>query len=282
MPLNAERWNEAAGSPTKTTTPAPRRVGEPVKNPAPETGRLYRADWAGFLAWCRVHHHVSLPAMPVTVAAYLMEASASAGRPIIARRKAAIAAMHRAHGLPVPTLDRAALAGLRQAARNRPAVARQAARPTPAQWSRLANACPGDLAGLRDRALLLLAAATARDPGAAGSGVPVAHLLLLDAEDVRFEAGWVALTLRTRDGEEALLRTVRVARGTSAASCPARVLEDWLRASGTKFGPVFRKVDRWGNAEHTRLGPDGLRRIVQRREAGGRGRVAKAPDRGRP
>jgi hypothetical protein len=42
-------------------------------------------------------------------------------------------------------------------------------------------------------------------------------------------------------------------------------LEDWLRASDTAFGPVFRKVDRWGNVEHARLGADAWYRIVAQR-----------------
>ncbi len=32
-----------------------------------------------------------------------------------------------------------------------------------------------------------------------------------------------------------------------------------------RFGPVFRKIDRWGNVEHATLAPDGLRRIIARR-----------------
>jgi hypothetical protein len=44
-----------------------------------------------------------------------------------------------------------------------------------------------------------------------------------------------------------------------------QALRDWLRASDTRFGPVFRKVDRWGNVEHRALGRDAVRRIVARR-----------------
>jgi hypothetical protein len=38
-----------------------------------------------------------------------------------------------------------------------------------------------------------------------------------------------------------------------------------MRASACSFGPVFRKVDRWGNVEHRRLGADAVRRILRRR-----------------
>jgi len=38
---------------------------------------------------------------------------------------------------------------------------------------------------------------------------------------------------------------------------------------------VFRKIDRWGNIEHRRLGTDALRRILMRRTLR-RGRTGKA------
>ena len=44
--------------------------------------------------------------------------------------------------------------------------------------------------------------------------------------------------------------------------CPVQALRDWLSASDTLSGPVFRKVDRWGNVEHQPVGPDGLRRVI--------------------
>lgn len=119
-----------------------------------------------------------------------------------------------------------------------------------ALWVRLAMQCPRDLAGLRDRALLLLAA---------DGQATIEDLLGLEQEQVRL----------TENGAE--LRLVRetplkVTVPPGMAACPVRALEEWLQASETRFGPVFRKVDRWGNVEHARLGPDGLRRIVARRQ----------------
>jgi hypothetical protein len=38
-----------------------------------------------------------------------------------------------------------------------------------------------------------------------------------------------------------------------------------MDATDSRFGPVFRKVDRWGNVEHRPLGTDAVRRIVARR-----------------
>ena len=128
----------------------------------------------------------------------------------------------------------------------------------------------------RDRALLLLAAAT-RD-----GGVTQGALLGLDAEHVRFTAAGVTLRLRRRTDEAEPNHAVALTRlvaGMAAAACPVRALEDWLRTSATRFGPVFRKVTRWGNVEHARLGPDGWRRIVARRAKRSKRRRAPVPER---
>jgi hypothetical protein len=44
-----------------------------------------------------------------------------------------------------------------------------------------------------------------------------------------------------------------------------QALRAWLDSSATRFGPVFRKIDRWGSIEHHRLGTDAVRRILARR-----------------
>jgi len=254
---------------------------------AAETRRLYAADWAAFAAWCRGRRHAALPASPATVAAYLGSLSATLKSGALARRAAAIADQHRRTGHASPGADPAVRAVLRavrhargQACQTRPDTpdtpptppVRRRAAPGPAQLARMAARCPGDLAGLRDRALLLLAAA----------GLDAERLLTLDREHVRFTAGGAELA---GSGDKAGAGTgegVAVARLASAAkpaanakrfgersdlrgACPVRALEDWLRSSDTRFGPVFRKVDRWGNVEHRRLRPDALRRIWRRR-----------------
>jgi hypothetical protein len=41
-------------------------------------------------------------------------------------------------------------------------------------------------------------------------------------------------------------------------------VEAWLQAPDTRFGPVFRKINRWGGVEQGRLRPDGARQILRR------------------
>ncbi|MGI4945939.1 MAG: hypothetical protein ACRYHQ_36175 [Janthinobacterium lividum] len=210
-----------------------------------------------------------MPAAPAAVAAYLTSVSTSLKPGALARRAAAIADRHRRAAHPSPGEDddvRAVLRAARAAQRSTIAVSavRQisvSVRPrvrtivSAAQLARMAMRCPGDLAGLRDQALLLLRAA----------GIDAARLIALDREHVQLSSHHVELTLPMRGGEAS--EVVVLARGTSRASCPVRALDSWLHSSDTRFGPVFRKVDRWGNVEHRRMRADALRRIWKRRAA---------------
>jgi integrase len=58
-----------------------------------------------------------------------------------------------------------------------------------------------------------------------------------------------------------------ISRGKRRETCPVRAVEAWLEASACKYGPVFRKVDRWGTIEHRRLGSDAVREILLKRAA---------------
>lgn len=226
-------------------------IGQPRAVQRPETVRVYAAEWIAFVAWCRAARRSSLPADGETLTAYLVDVAPGVGRGTVGRKRAAIRAMHRQHGLPLPALDSGMRAAIRRAGGPvRPAGPDRAEVRSSVAWVRLAMRCPRDLAGLRDRALLLLAA---------DGRATIEDLLGLGREQVRLTEGGADLRLARATPLE-----VTIPRG--AAACPVRALEEWLQASETRFGPVFRKVDRWGNVEHARLGPDGLRRIVARRE----------------
>jgi integrase len=245
---------EAATRAAPTSLP-PRAVSSrPSRRrpPAPETMRLYAGDWAAFVTWCRNVQRSPLPAEPAAIAAYLGTLAGRLSHGSLSRRVAAIVDQHRQHGFASPATDPIGKTILREARRS--ATRRRPLPPPAAQLARMAAACPGDLAGLRDRALLLLAAAT---------GLGRTALIGLDMEHVRFTAAGVELTVHGAGTEHVII----IQRGASLATCPARALEDWLRSSDTSFGPIFRKVDRWGNVEHRRLGTDAIRRILARRSS---------------
>jgi site-specific recombinase XerC len=154
---------------------------------------------------------------------------------------------------------------------------RPAAKPL-ATLIRMAVRCPRDLAGTRDRALLLLAA----------SGLGRAALVGLDVEHIRFTATAAELSLSAVGGRVGRRTAgqgrgdpVVLRRGADRAVCPVQALHDWLDTSDTKFGPVFRKIDRWGTLEHHRLGTDAIRRILARRTLRRTAKPHQAPERTR-
>ena len=279
-PANDTNSGTASGAEPSQPVARARVVGDPADDPTPATLKLYAGDWACFVHWCREHGHAPLPASAATLAAYLLAMAPGLRRGSLGRRRAAIGTMHRQAGLPVPLLHADTHEALRRAAK--PKLAARVQKPTAASLVRIAKACPRDLPGLRDRALLLLAAAmlgakhsrpaTAAPPDddavhGGADGVKRLFLLGLDAEHVRFTASGVALGLRTRSDAAEPSRIVTLTRAATTSACPVRALEDWLRASDTAFGPIFRKVDRWGNVEHGRLAPDAWHRILARRGA---------------
>ena len=248
---------------------------------ATETGRLYACDWAAFAAWCDAQEQTPLPASPDTAAAYLALLARRLAPGTLTRHAAALNDRHRRAGHPAPCDDPGVRAVL-QAARERHCAkqdeaptsktpSRRAATPGPARLARMAARCPGDLAGLRDRALLLLAAA----------GLDRETLVRLDREGVRITNAGVELILPSLaagvSGEGVPTRTLALRRAAAVLACSVHALEAWLRSSGTRFGPVFCKVDRWGTVEHGRLAAAALRGIWQARAVPAR-RDRRRPD----
>ncbi len=214
------------GLEAKDVEPGSPAIGQPRTHQRPGTMPLYAAEWLAFVAWCRVAKRVALPADAETFAAYLLASAPGTSRGTLGRKQAAIRAMHRQHNLPVPAIDAAARAAVRLVAS---LATVRASRMLPSGKPRatlvqIALMCSLDLAGLRDRTLLLLAAA--------GS---MAHdeLLELQREQLRFVEAEVELRLAW-----AMLEVVLVPRDT-AAGWPVRALEAWLHASTTRFGPVW-------------------------------------------
>jgi site-specific recombinase XerC len=236
----------------------------PVRPAAAETLRLYALDWTSFETWCAAAGLTPLPATAATVVAFLTEAAPALSAGTLARRASAIAARHRQRGFAVPTLDRTVKALLRTARRN--AAPRRTLGPAPAQLMGLAGGCGGDPTGVRDRALLLLAA----------SGLGPAALVGLDVEHIHLTATAAELTL---DPAGDWVGRLAIPCDADRSRCPVQALRDWLQMSDTRFGPVFRKIDRWGNIEHRRFGVAAVRHIVRRRtpRRARRSRQAAAP-----
>ena len=226
---------------------------------APETLRAYATDWDAYTAWCRQAGCAPLPAEPTAVAAYLAACAPGYSRAALERRLAAIGHQHRLRDLPWSASHPAIRTTLRGIFRRHGSARRQAAALTSAELRRLVETCGDDLVGRRDRALLLL--------GFAGA-LRRSELVAVEREHLRFtEAGLRLLLPSSKTDQEGRGVELGISRGKGRNTCPVRALEAWLTASSCRFGPVFRKIDRWGTVEHRALGGDAVRSILRRRAA---------------
>lgn len=60
---------------------------------------------------------------------------------------------------------------------------------------------------------------------------------------------------------------IAIPRGLAGDTCPVTALKTWLELSEITAGPLFRKVNRGGVVEHTRLTTDAVRQILLKRAA---------------
>ncbi|MEN9936567.1 MAG: hypothetical protein RLZZ387_3146 [Chloroflexota bacterium] len=242
---------------TRAALEAVRRFAEQSRSAA--TRRAYQADWRDFSRWCEARALPHLPAAPVTVAAYLAESAARLKPSTLQRRLASISQAHQLAGHPSPTRDeqvRTVLKGIRRVRGTAPA--QKAAAGTEVVRA-LVAALGDDLAGLRDRALLLV--------GFAGA-FRRSELVALDAADVTFAPEGMLLRLRrSKTDQEGRGETKGIPLGKNAGTCPVRALQAWVRAAAITEGPLFRRVDRWGRVGAARLSDRSVARVVQRAAA---------------
>lgn len=224
---------------------------------APGTLAGYRSDWAHFTTWCRAHGWQHLPAAPETVAAFLAALATSHGRSALSRRVTAIGHAHRIAGEAWDPKHPVIHHTLRGILRRHGAPPRLSAAITTDEIKRLIAPYDVTAAGVRDRALLLL--------GYAGA-LRRSELAGIHREHLIFAPRGLRLLLpRSKADQVGRGVEIGIPKGSHAETCPVRALEDWLVLSACAAGPVFRKVDRWGNIRAEALHPDAVRQILGRR-----------------
>src|SRR4051794_40678799 len=225
---------------------------------APSTLRAYRSDWAHFTRWCDEHGVLALPATAETVALYLTGLAATHRPATMTRRLTAISKAHQIAGHPSPaTMQQPAvsetLKGIRRTLGTAPKV--KAALLT-ADIRRLLASLPDNLAGHRDRSVLLL--------GFAG-GFRRSELAALDVEDVQLtDDGLVVKLRRSKTDPEGKGRDVGIPYGSNPSTCPVQALNAWKTAAAISEGALFRGVDRHGHVGSIRLHKDSVGLIVKR------------------
>jgi site-specific recombinase XerD len=219
---------------------------------ARSTERGYRSDWADFLEFCDEHGRQALPADPETVALYYAGlARAGARASTIGRRQAALKKAHQLAGLPSPTDDvraRAVMAGIRRELGVRPA---QKAPLMTDLVRQLLEKIPSDtVAGLRDRALVLLGFS---------SGRRRSELVGLDVEDLReVPEGYRILIRRSKTDQEGRGQEIGIPYGQHSETCPVNALKAYLKASGLESGPLFRPANKKGELREGYRTEDGF------------------------
>lgn len=211
----------------------------------PNTQRAYVADWK---AWLAFSAETDLPPTAATrgtlraFVAWLWDRGA-APTTIDRRLAGVVVTLRREHRAAINPDDTAAArellkgyvraaAELRQAPRGRG----QTAPLLLADLRRISAACPNTLAGVRDRALLLLGFAIA------GRRSEVAGLTVRDIAD---DPNGLVVDVRVSKTKP---RTVAVPYGSNPLTCPVRAWRAWREAAALDDpdGPAFRRIDRHG------------------------------------
>jgi len=228
---------------------------------AANTTRAYRSDWNDFATWCAQAGVEALPASAAAVALYLTARAPSLSVATLARRRAAITAAHKLADLPAPqSQDLARVWSGIQRAHGRPPVQKQALSTEALRQSVIAQ--PESLAGLRNRALLLIgfAGGLRRSEIAALSmpGTPDATVTLT------ITAAGLDITLTRSKGDQlGGGATVSIPNGARSTSCPVLAVTAWLAASQITTGPVFRQIKKGGKITPEALSPEAVASIVK-------------------
>jgi integrase len=239
-----------------------------IREAVPEnTALAYQSRWRSFEAWCRGTGRVALPATAQTVAAYLTHLAVDRGLKATTAdaHLTAIRAVHRGAGAAPPDGLAArkvvVAAQRREAARDGRYGPRKAVPVMAGDLPAIVAACAADTpAGLRDRAVILLGFALL------ARRAELAALSVSDIEHVHGEG--LAVTIRASKTDQSARGVVRRIHYASAeAVCPVRAVLAWLAylaAQGRTTGPLFTRIDRWGN-----LGAGAGGRYVTSRAHGG-------------
>ena len=128
---------------------------------APSTVRAYTADWKHFSLWCIARQQVPMPATPEVVGDYLSDLGEGYARATLRRKVAAIARANRHAGHPLNTRHTSIRDVLRGIGRTHGGPPKRAQALATEEVQQMVETCAEDPAGLRDRALILIAFAGA-------------------------------------------------------------------------------------------------------------------------
>src|SRR5665647_3788701 len=238
---------------------------------AANTLRGYRSDWREFASWCTQHDVEPMAAAPATVTGYLSDLARHGAKVgTMSRRLSAIKFAHQMRNLSDPTRNARVVAVWEGIRRTHGAPPDQAAPLMPPELFDVLDACPTvkawrtpgrpgepDLAGARDKALLLVGFVAA---------LRRSELAALTLDQVAEHPNGLVLTLpRSKTnptGEHVEL--VVLPRAANPARCPVVALTHWLQLAGVTDGPVFRAVGKNNSPGPRALHPESINTLVQK------------------
>ena len=197
---------------------------------APHTLRAYKADMLEFIAYCEKNGVCALPAKPESVAAFLMHTVPQGIKSSTIRRKvSSISAIHRLSSLEDPTKHSEVRIIQRKIYRQLGTRFDQAYPINKALLNRLLAACEGDLHGLRDRALLMVAYDSMRRRS---------ELISLRVQDIEWipDNGATILLRKSKTDQHGCGKWIHLTSESTQA------LHQWLLAAKIDEGLIFRGV----------------------------------------
>jgi site-specific recombinase XerD len=220
---------------------------------AASTRKAYGTDFRIFRTWCDARNVPALPAAPETVAAYLAANAGTSKASTLGRRIAAIRYAHKLAGLALPTDAEGVKATMRGIRRTHGSAKVRKAPVVAGKMLSMVATAPNKLAGLRDRALLLIGF---------GGALRRSELVALDVADIADTETGLLVTIRgSKTDQERQGVTIAIARGDIA--CPAKALREWLDAAGIETGPIFRAINKAGTVAAERLTDRSVANIVK-------------------
>jgi integrase len=225
---------------------------------AENTRRAYRSDLAHFLRWGG-----SLPSSTQEVIDYLEAHAKALSIRTLRRRVATLNEAHRLLGVLSPADNSHVRRVLRGIARTEGRPARKAPPLLLEHASRLIRRLDGSVAGVRDRALILIGWALF---------LRRSELVDIDREHIRIQRDRALIMLERGKTDQERQGNLLALPRLNGPACPVVALEIWLQLSGITEGPIFRRVFRGGTVgkKHQRLTPHSVNLILKRRamEAG--------------
>lgn len=209
----------------------------------------YRADLLTFIDWCAARAASWLPAEPVTIAAFVDDQVARYRISTIKRRLCAIAFAHRMRDLATPTDARIVRLAVRRAARQRVSRPQQKLGLTHTIRAALTAACPDDLSGRRDAALINVGYDTL---------CRSAELAAMRIDHVLFSGRDASILIpRAKSDATGQGRIAHLSPETSGQ------LKRWIDEAGLTSGPIFRSLHLQRIGEGP-LSTSSIRRLIKR------------------